>query len=90
LLTFLQDYLSDGRVVARSTHKEVVRSIYPGVTQGSVVYLLCVKHGLLHRRKDTKHLIVVAFANDLTLVLTKRKHDGIEVTFEEAIKVIIN
>lgn len=80
LLNLLNEYLSDRKIWVHCRDGMVRRSVYAGVSQGSVLDPLLwnlVYDGLLNVLDLIKDVDAIAFADDLALVSTMRRSQDI-------------
>ncbi|XP_071856548.1 uncharacterized protein [Bombus fervidus] len=78
LLTLLENYFEDRRIIVRTTAGTFRRNVYAGVRQGSILGPLLwnlVYDGLLKELKAISHLNAVAFADDLAVILDVTKQE---------------
>lgn len=91
LQRLLDSYLSDRKIVVHCRDGEVRRYVYAGVPQGIVIGPLLwnlVYDGLLKVLDLVKDVDVIAFADDLALVITMRKTQDIRVRVRETVKLV--
>lgn len=91
LLTLLENYLEDRRIIVRATGGKVRRNVYAGVSQGSILGPLLwnlMYDGLLKKLKAIPHLNAVIFTDDLAVILDVAKQEEATTKFSDAMGVI--
>lgn len=80
LVTLLENYLEDRKIVARSTRETLRRNMYADVPQGSIPRLLLwnlVYGSLLNELKAIPKMNAVAFADDMVVILDVAKQEEV-------------